>query len=134
MNVPSGTEPLPDVIAALRGCRVTRFVVDDSLTLTLQGPGRQLAVRIDGEGRLQRNGQSHRFSPDEDPAGLAPLLSLMNARLDSASVAADGVLELRFEHGAALTALPHDHQVSWSVRIPGGGSASCIAEGKVVWE
>ncbi len=134
MTAGPGTEPLPDAIAGLRGCRVTRFVIDDSLTLALHGPGREVLVRIDGEGRLERGGQAYRFSPDEDPAGLAPLLSLMSVRLESPCVAADGSLQLHFEDGARLTALPDDHQVSWSVRILGGASACCIAEGKVVWQ
>ncbi len=134
MTARSGTEPLPDAVAALRGCRVIRFIIDDSLTLALHGPGREALVRIDGEACLDRGGESHRFSPDEDSTRLAPVLTLMAIRLHSPSVAPDGGLRLDFENGARLTALPHDHQVSWSVRISGGGSACCLAEGKVVWE
>lgn len=134
MTAGTTTEPLPDALAALRGCRVTRFIIDDSLTLALGAAGREAVLRIDGEGRFERDGHSHRFSPDEDPAGLAPILSLMNARVDAVSLAADGTLQLRFEDGAQLLALPDDHHVTWSARILGGGSAACIAEGKVVWE
>ncbi len=134
MSALAATQALPDALAALSGCRVTRFVIDDSLTLALQAAGREVTLRIDGEGRLERGGEPHRFAPDADPAGLAPVLSLLNARVAAVAVSADGRLELKFDGGARLAALPDDHQISWSVRVSGGASASCIAEGKVVWE
>lgn len=134
-----GGDPLPDALAALTGCAVTRFIVDDSLTVVLQAAGREAALRIDGEGVFERrDGPALRISPDADPAGLAPVLALLNARIAGVALDADGRLELRFEGGARLAALPADHHVSWSVRVSGkdagGASASCIAEGKVVWE
>jgi hypothetical protein len=125
---------LPEAVATLCGCRVARLVIDDSLTLVLQGKGREATLRIDGAGHFTRGGASHRFSADEDPAGLAPLLSLLGARVQAILLADDGGLEVRFENDAGLRALPDEHQVSWTVRASDGRSAACLAEGKVVWQ
>jgi hypothetical protein len=135
----AGAEPLPEALAALRGCAVTRFIVDDSLTLVMQAAGRDASLRIDGEGLLERAGvPALRISPDADPAGLAPVLALLNARVTDVALGVDGRLELRFEGGTRLAALPADHHVSWSVQSSatgtGDSSASCIAEGRVVWQ
>jgi hypothetical protein len=125
---------LPAAVAGLRGCTVRRFVVDDSLTLVLQAADREATLRIDTEGSLERGAERHAFSPDADPAGLAPVLSLLGAQVREVVLGEDGRLELGFGDGARLSALPHDHQVSWAVQASGGASAACIAEGKVVWE
>lgn len=134
MNARVSPDSLPAALAALGGCRVTRFVIDDSLTLALQAAGRDATLRIDGPGRLERGGEAISFAPDQDPAGLAPVLALLNARVAAVALAPDGRLDLEFDGGARLVALPEDHHVSWSVQVSGGASASCIAEGRVVWE
>jgi len=134
LSAPVNAKALPEALAALRGCTVTRFIVDDALTLTLQSAGREATLRIDGEGRMVHGDAAHRFSPDADAAGLAPVLSLRNARVAEVRLDTDGRLELGFVGGARLSALPDEHTVSWSVQISGGASASCIAEGKVVWQ
>lgn len=129
-----GDDPLPAALAALRGCAVTRFMVDDALTLVLQAAGRAVELRIDGAGTLAGAGGELRFSPDADPAGLAPVLALMNGGVADVALHADGRLELRFRDGRVLAALPEDHHVAWAVRSSCGASASCIAEGRVVWQ
>lgn len=129
--------PLPAALAALRGAMVTRFIVDDSLTIVLHAAGREATLRIDGEGVLIRAGAEQRFSPDAEPAGLAPVLSLLHARVLAIALEPDGRLELAFDGGDRLAALPDHHGVSWSVRSCEGASAigaACIAEGRVVWE
>ena len=135
----TGADPLPDALAALPGCAVTRFIVDDSVTLVMQAAGREASLRIDGEGVLERVGSpALRFSPDADPTGLAPVLGLLNVRVAGVSLGDDGRLELSFEGGAKLAALPEDHNMSWSVQVStkdaGATSATCIAEGRVVWQ
>lgn len=134
MSAQAGEGALPAALAALRGGTVRRFVIDDSLALVLQGARGEATLRIDTEGRVERGGEEHRFSPDVDPAGLGPVLSLLGARVQEVVLGEDGRLELRFGDGARLSALPHDHQVSWTVQASGGASAACIAEGKIVWE
>ena len=126
-------QPLPAALAALPGSAVTRLIIDDSLTLVLQAPGNELVLRIDGSGRWQWHGETASFSADADPASLAPLLGLLQARVVGVALADDGRLELRFDQGALLSALPDDHQIAWTVRSA-GASATCLAEGKVVWQ
>jgi hypothetical protein len=130
----AGADPLPAALAAMRGCAVTRFVVDDSLTLVLQSAGCAVELRIDGQGLLTGASGELRFSPDMDPSGLAPVLGLMNASVAEVSLQTDGRLALDFRDGRRLAALPEDHHVAWSVRSTCGASASCIAEGRVVWQ
>ncbi|HYF19204.1 MAG TPA: DUF6188 family protein, partial [Ramlibacter sp.] len=62
-----------------------------------------------------------------------PLLGTLNQRVDSARIEADGGLVLDIM-GRELRVFPSDHAVSWSMRGPDGTRASCLAEGRVVWE
>lgn len=125
-------EVLPAAVAALAGTMVTRFVIDDSLTVVCAAAGREVRLRIDGVGRLERAGRVVDFAPDADPAGLAPVLALLHERVHAVSIAADGALALECA-GARLVALGDEHAVSWAVSASDGSSATCIAEGKVVW-
>lgn len=125
---------LPEALAALRGCMVTRFVVDDALTVVVHAAGREASLRIDGEGVLERDGAAHRFSPDADPAGLGPVLGLLHRRVADVALEPGGRLELRFDRATTLAALPDEHAVSWRVEVAGGAAAACLAEGKVVWQ
>jgi len=109
---------------------LTRIAVDDAVTLSLHAGGRQATLRIDGAGTLDGSA----FDPDTDPASVAPLLALVHRRIDAAELGEDGALRLVFSGGARLAVLPNEHAVSWAVRASDGAQASCIAEGKVVWE
>lgn len=125
---------LPEALATLSGCTVTRLCVDDSATLSLRAGGMSAILRLDGAARLQRAGQSFVFDTDADPASAAALLGLLYDRIAAAALGTDGALELRFASGASLTVLPSEHGVSWSVQTSRGAGASCIAEGRIVWE
>lgn len=126
-------EGLPAALAGLRGGTLTRFVVDDALTLVLRGAGREASVRIDGRGRLTRSGQAQAFSPDQDPGAAGPVLRLLHERVREVRLGDDGTLTLVFGEGSELALLPEDHHIAWAVTC-GASSAACIAEGKVVWE
>lgn len=125
--------PLPAALEGLRGCTVTRFVVDDALTLGLHARDREASVRIDGSGRLLRDGRELRFSADADPAGLGPVLGLLHERVRDVRLDDDGTLGLVFVCGAELALQPEEHNIAWAVRC-GAASAACIAEGRIVWE
>lgn len=120
---------VPPVVQAMPGCIVTRVAVDDSFTLNLCGIDREIVLRIDGEGEI--GGAA--FDPDRDPMTVMPLLSTLNLRVDAARVQPDGELALELG-GRALRVFPSEHLVSWSMRGPDGTRASCLAEGRVVWE
>ena len=117
------------VVKAMPGCIVSRVAVDDSFTLTLCGLDREIVLRIDGEGEI--GGTT--FDPDRDTMSVLPLLSTLNRRVDAARVEADGGLILDIEQ-RQLRVLPNDHGVSWSMHGTDGTRASCLAEGRVVWE
>ncbi len=117
------------VVKAMPGCIVSRVAVDDSFTLTLCGIDREIVLRIDGEGEI--GGTT--FDPDRDTMSVLPLLSTLNRRVDAARVEADGGLILDIEQ-RQLRVLPNDHGVSWSMHATDGARASCLAEGRVVWE
>jgi len=121
---------VPKAVAGLAGCMLTRVAVDDSFTLSLHADGRSATLRIDGAGHLDRTA----FDPDSDPPSAAPLLCLLHRRVDSAQVSEDGGLHLVFSGGERLAVAPSEHNVSWAVRASDGSQASCIAEGRVVWE
>lgn len=125
---------LPEALANLRGCTVTRLCVDDAATFSLHATGLSVTLRLDGAGRLKRAGESYVFDTDADPASAAVLLGLLHDRIAAAALGTDGGLELRFASGASLTVLPNEHGVSWSAQTSRGARASCIAEGRVVWE
>lgn len=124
---------MPPAVAALKGCFVTRLTIDDALTLALCAEGRELTLRIDAAGELRRDGRVHAFDPDRDPGTLAPFIGLLNEAIVEAMLGDDGQLELVTSQ-AHVIVQPNEHQVSWSVASAAGARASCIAEGRVVWE
>lgn len=124
---------LPAAVSALKGCIVTRLVIDDALALAACEAGRELTLRIDGAGRFIRAGEVHAFDCDRDPMSVAPLIRLLNERIERVALADDGTLELA-TRDASLAVEPHDHQMTWSICCASGERASCIAEGRVVWE
>jgi len=123
----------PPIVTAMAGCIVTRLGIDDSFTLTLCGIDREIILRIDGNGELERDGTCAEFDPDRDSSSVVPLIGLLNRRIDEVELGNDGRLRL-FSQQSRLTVLPSEHAVSWSVHGPDGTRASCIAEGRVVWE
>lgn len=123
----------PPIITAILGCIATRLSIDDSFTLTLCGIDREIVLRIDGNGELERDGTCTAFDPDRDPTSVVPLIGLLNRRIDAAELGDDGRLTL-FSADVRLTIMPNEHAMSWSVHGPDGTRASCIAEGRVVWE
>lgn len=125
---------LPDALAGLRNGIVTRFVIDDALTIAVHAPGREMSLRIDAVGQLEHGDVAHRFSPDADPASVAPVLALLHQRVVEVVLDSDGRLELRFDGGASLSVFPDDHNLSWMVQSASGASAACLAEGRVVWQ
>lgn len=127
-------EPAPPAIATLAGCTLARVAVDDSLTLSLRAAGRSVTLRIDAAGRVRAGGRVLPFDTDADPASAAPLLGLLNARVSGASVRPDGGLLLTFGTGEVLDVEPSEHAIAWSAIAADGAQASCIAEGRVVWE
>ncbi|MGE0797796.1 MAG: DUF6188 family protein [Lautropia sp.] len=124
---------VPPIIQAVDGCIVTRLIVDDSFTLTLCGIDREVVLRIDGRGVLTSAGEEQPIDPDRDPATAAAMLKLLNRRVDAIRLASDGGLTLECGD-AALHVPPSEHTLSWSMRGPDGMRASCLAEGRVVWE
>jgi len=128
-----GPAAAPPAIAMLAGCTLARVAVDDSLSLSLRAAGRAVTLRVDAAACLRSGGREHAIDTDGDPASAAPLLGLLNRRVESASIRPDGGLELAFSGGAALGVDPSDHAISWSATAADGAQASCLAEGKVVW-
>jgi hypothetical protein len=123
----------PPIVQAMPGCIVTRVAVDDSFTLTLCGIDREILLRIDGSGEIGSGQARSAFDPDRDPLSVTALLRLLNRHVDSARIESDGSLLLDCG-GDELHVQPSDHSVSWSLKGPDGTRASCLAEGRVVWE
>jgi len=124
--------PTP-IVRAMAGCILTRIGIDDSFTLTLCGIDREIILRIDGNGELEQDGIRTDFDPDRAPSSVVPLLSLLNRTIDEVELSTDGRLTL-YSQKTRMAVLPSEHAVSWSVHGPDGTRASCIAEGRVVWE
>lgn len=123
----------PPAVSALIGGTLCKVIVDDALTLCLRSTRCEASVRIDNAGMLRDEaGLEHPFNADEAPRSLGCVLQLLQHRVLRASVQDSGELVLDFGF-AVLTAIPHDHQVSWSVSTSEGYAASCLAEGAVVW-
>ncbi|MGD9943892.1 MAG: DUF6188 family protein [Burkholderiaceae bacterium] len=124
---------VPPIIQAVHGCVVTRLTVDDSFTLSLCGIDREVVLRIDGSGVLRSADGEQQIDPDRDPTSAAAMLKLMNRHVDSVRLDDDGGLTLECGD-VSLQLLPSDHTLSWSMQGPDGTRASCLAEGRVVWE
>lgn len=124
---------VPLAVAIIPTCTVTRLTVDDSVTLAARSAEREVFIRMDRGGQMERQSRVERFDPDADPMSVCCLLSLLNARITDARIEEDG--ELRLQFGETTLRLPPDeHQVSWTVTTSDGARAVCIAEGRVIWQ
>jgi hypothetical protein len=143
--VSAGTPPLAaaasagGTLADLAGATVTRFTVDDALTLHCRrADGLTGSVRCDGVAELHHPGGLARVSPDQDPASCGPALSLLHRRIAGVQVEADGSLAIAFQDpggtGAATKLLVRadEQAVSWAVSLSNGFAAHCLAEGRVL--
>jgi hypothetical protein len=124
---------MPPALAALKGCVITRLTIDDALGLALCGEGRELSLRIDAPGELHHAGGVHAFDPDRDPRTLGDLICLLNQRVDDVRLHENGGIEI-VTRESRVTVPPEEHQMAWTVTSSDGARASCIAEGRVVWE
>jgi hypothetical protein len=119
-------------LADLVGASVTRFVIDDALALHCRrADGLSGVIRCDGEVVTSGALGTHRFAMDRDPAGCAPALRLLYARITSLAIEPDGSLVAAFGE-SALRVQADPHQVGWSVSVANGFSAHCLAEGRVI--
>jgi len=124
---------VPPAVEALLGCIITRLVIDDSVTFGLCNGEREVRLRMDGRGSLKQPDQTLLLDPDGDPVSIACLIGLIHERVDRVEITPEGGLDLQV--GKSLICLdPDEHQVSWSITASDGSQASCIAEGKVVWQ
>jgi hypothetical protein len=124
---------LPHALADLTGCMVSRLQIDDAVTLFLRAADREVSLRIDGRGSLSIAARSQTFDADADLTSVGCLIELLHQSVRQTALRRDGTLHLQTDGGATLMAHPHPHQVSWAVRSSRGPSASCLAEGMVVW-
>jgi hypothetical protein len=119
-------------VDAIAGAMVTRFVVDDALTLELRrGDGFAASVRIDGA--LAYRGPRGGFEAcvETGMPVIGPLFRHLFERILESRVEEGGALSLRFAD-ATLAALPHPHAVAWRVVAADGRTAACLEDGRVV--
>lgn len=141
----AGTPPLAaaasagGTLADLAGATVTRFTVDDALTLHCRrADGLSGSIRCDGVAELHRADGVARVSPDQDPASCGPALALLHHRVAAAQVQEDGSLALSFHAlsgsgaGPRLVVHADEQAVSWAVSLSNGFAAHCLAEGRVL--
>lgn len=57
--------------------------------------------------------------PEHDPGGLGRALTFLGHMLTTATVSADGTLNLRFDDGRCLSASADSDLESWNIRGPG---------------
>ena len=121
----------PEAVMAMQGAVLTRLIIDDSLTLTLRGGGRELTLRIDVAGQIEGPSGSLAFDPDTNPSSLGQFAPLLFHAVQACGLEESG--ELRFQINGSVVRIPPDpHQVSWSLSTSDGPKASCLAEGYVV--
>jgi hypothetical protein len=58
----------------------------------------------------------------------------LHDRVTEVDLAGNGDLRLTFSSGLAVLVLAADHAVSWTALSSDRSQASCIAEGRVVWQ
>src|ERR687896_466432 len=103
--------------------RVTRICVEPA------------AIRIAGPFRYREPDGSERTIDPGEPERLAPLLGLLQRRLEWLEVARAGEITLRFGDGSELRCTPRGRAATWEVR--GGGALEGIeyhgASGEPPW-
>lgn len=130
--------PAGGTLADLAGAMVTRFTVDDALTLHCRrADGLSGTIRCDGVAELHHPDGVARVSPDQDPASCGPALALLHRRVGGLQVEPDGSLAIAFPapDGAPawrLVVRADEQAVSWAVSLSNGFAAHCLAEGRVL--
>ncbi len=130
--------PAGGTLADLAGAMVTRFTVDDALTLHCRrADGLSGTIRCDGVTEFHHAGGEARVSPDEDPASCGPALALLHRRIGAVQVESDGSLCIAFPDAAGgtpsrLVVRADEQSVSWAVKLSNGFAAHCLAEGRVL--
>lgn len=129
MVSPAAGESVP-----LDGYTVTRFQVDDSVTLFLRsGAAGEGRLRIDGPADFQAaGGKRSRIAVEEDPVSAGPLFAVLFARVQTAMLDETGALVIGFGGGARLTLASDEHFVAWDLTLDTGYRAVCLADGDVL--
>jgi hypothetical protein len=113
------------------------LLVDWAVTLEMQSP--------DGAGFVLRIGDIFTFTtvdgveklvrPEEDPAGLGPVLACTRTTVEAATAVEDGNLELSFADGSSLRVAPSPAYEAWEFAGPRESRIVCMPGGQLaIWQ
>jgi hypothetical protein len=73
--------------------------------------------------------------PEEDPAGLGPVLACTRTTVEAATALEDGNLEVSFADGGSLHVDPSPAHEAWELAGPQGGRIVCMPGGQLaIWQ
>jgi len=123
-------------ILPLAGLPVTRCIVDYAFSLHFWTSSEaDYTVRIGGPFVLQAYNQVLNLSARNGAVSLGPALRLFGQTLESAVVAKNGELTLRFGDRSAIVVPPESAYEAWEVAGPSGLLVVCQAGGKLaIWQ
>jgi hypothetical protein len=98
---------------------VNRCCVDWAVTLEMQDPdGRHFELRIGKAFAFTApDGNETLLLPEEDPAGLGPMLTCARTVVESATAVEDGDLEMSFADGSSLRVTPSLAYEAWELTV-----------------
>jgi hypothetical protein len=95
--------------------RIQMIQVDFRLSLLVSdGPDARAWLHIETPGELRAMGNAILLVP-EQPATLAPILSLFNSEVNSIRISKAGHLQVQFGHNHLLEVAPHQKYEAWQL-------------------
>lgn len=119
----------------LAGCPVISLCVDFALTLNVDHPAGAVAVRIEEPFVfVAPSGTEVRLSPEEDPAGLGPVLTCSRTQVHDLIAYTDGGLEVSFSDGATIRVPSSEEFEAWQLAGPDGLKIVSVPGGELtIW-
>jgi hypothetical protein len=120
----------------LEGCPVRQCCVDWAVTLRIEHPTGTFDLRIEQPFLFLRQGEDETLlRPEEDPAGLAPVLACTRTTIREAHAFHDGSLVVYFADDSGLTVPGSMEFESWTLAGPAGLQVVSVPGGKLaIWK
>jgi hypothetical protein len=121
----------------LTDCIVNRCCIDWAVTLEMQThDGDRFELRIgDTFTFTTADGVEKSLQPEENPAGLGPVLGCTRTAVKSATAVEDGRLEMSFADGSSLHVAPSSACEAWELTGPQGSKIVSMPGGELaIWQ
>jgi Family of unknown function (DUF6188) len=128
-----GRSPGPD-LSRLDGAVITQVFLHEHAAGLVFETGQGVYEWYVEEPVLFRSGDSTSWLNPKVPTSMAPMLSLMNRKVEETSLDDDGTLRVTVQSGIELVCRPHPTREVWQLTGPRGFLLVCMpSSGPLLW-